>query len=338
MKDSANLDILRSLAVTMVVVAHLGAHLQWDASAFSYSALGRVGVALFFVHTTFVLLMSLERHGCAFEPFMVRRIFRIYPLSMTIVAIMALLDARWSVVKWPSVLSNLLLVQNLTGHLSTPRTLWSLPYEVQMYLVLPALFAVASGRAGLARVAALWFGAVFAVLVLWRLQIDATLIEYVPCFLPGVLAFALARRVRRRLPAAALVAAAMFAALAIPAAVAWQAPREPLLWVAALALGALIPFTREAAGAGLVRIAKQVVTYSYGIYLTHLLCIGVAFFAFPTLPAIAKWAVFFTALAALSCAAYRWIERPGIAIGVRLADKIRLSERAAAEAGSAARQ
>ncbi|HWI84073.1 acyltransferase [Ramlibacter sp.] len=323
MKDSPNLDLLRSLAVACVVISHLGAHLQWG-GPFLNGALGRVGVAIFFVHTTLVLMLSLERHGAAFVPFMVRRVFRIYPLSMTIVVAMVLLDARWGVAaNWPAIASNLLLVQNITGHTSNPPTLWSLPLEVQMYLVLPALFAIAGSAAALGRLVTLWMAAVAAVLGLWWLGGDARFIAYVPCFLPGALAYAIGKRATRRLTPFVLFAAAGGFAISVPLAVDLGLPREPMLWAGCLALGTLIPLTRETTYAPIAAAAKQVVTYSYGIYLTHLLSIGVAFFAFPGLPGALQWALFFFCLTSLSCAAYRWIERPGIAMGKRLADASR---------------
>ena len=81
---SPKLDFLRTCAVLSVVVSHL-----W----FKQSAIarfGRFGVLLFFVHTSLVLMFSLERQVAAngarrlWTVFMVRRVFRIYPLCLVV--------------------------------------------------------------------------------------------------------------------------------------------------------------------------------------------------------------------------------------------------------------
>jgi peptidoglycan/LPS O-acetylase OafA/YrhL len=322
MKDSPNLDMLRTLAVACVVVGHLAHTLGWDAiRGYDFATLGRMGVAVFFVHTTLVLMLSLQRHGAAPLPFYVRRAFRIYPLAMVMVLLTMLDAARYEPIDWKLIASNLLLVQNLTGHESRPAPLWSLPLEVQMYVVLPLLFALARRTSALLRLALLWLAAVAAALATSHDGVASSLLQYVPCFLPGVLAFIL-RRTMPRLPWWSLPAFVVLCALVVPCLHATGVPEAPLFWTMCAALGALIPGTRELRLALLARSAATVAKYSYGIYFTHLVSMGVAFVAFPGLPRVLQWAIFFAALASLSCAAYRWIERPGIAFGVRLAERI----------------
>ncbi len=60
--DSPNLDFLRANAVLMVLVFHvLGFFGIRRAGPFDLEAMGLLGVLLFFVHTGFVLMLSLER-------------------------------------------------------------------------------------------------------------------------------------------------------------------------------------------------------------------------------------------------------------------------------------
>ena len=118
------------------------------------------------------------------------------------------------------------------------------------------------------------------------------------------------------------VALVVLGAGAIPALVASGVPESPLLWALCLALGVVIPFCRPLHVAPIAHAAKTVATYSYGIYLTHLLCVALAFGSFEGSSAALQWTVFFVSLVVLSVAAYRWIERPGIAAGVRLADRM----------------
>jgi peptidoglycan/LPS O-acetylase OafA/YrhL len=77
-----NLDFLRSLAVSLVITDHalLFAGIR-QIGPFSTTWLGGAGVYLFFVHTTAVLMWSLERNS-GLLAFYVRRALRIYPLAI----------------------------------------------------------------------------------------------------------------------------------------------------------------------------------------------------------------------------------------------------------------
>jgi peptidoglycan/LPS O-acetylase OafA/YrhL len=166
--DSPNLDILRAVAVLAVLADHIAATFGIAQRYPFFWALGRWGVLLFFVHTSLVLKMSMERLGVSgwrlHSTFYIRRIFRIYPLSIAIIGIV--LAAQIPPTAWPddipagdlgAVISNLLLCQNLTGKPGLIGPLWSLPYEIQMYLILPALFFCSEDQQ------VLWFGSGLAL-------------------------------------------------------------------------------------------------------------------------------------------------------------------------------
>ena len=127
---SANLDLLRTLAVLLVLACHVLLFFGLIHRGDFFWSIGSWGVLLFFVHTSTVLMMSIERQiesGAArpYVTFLLRRVFRIYPLSVTTVAAVVLLrlplgqfeDGHFLAARldWPTVLSNLLLVQNITG-------------------------------------------------------------------------------------------------------------------------------------------------------------------------------------------------------------------------------
>lgn len=320
-KECPNLDLLRTGAIGLVVLSHVLLFVTEGApgSIYSLHTMGRIGVAIFFVHTTLVLMMSLERHGPGAGPFMIRRLFRIYPLSVAVVALMTLFSlAEGRPIELGKVLSNLFLVQNLTGAASTPHTLWTLPYEVQMYLLLPALYAVTRFARPLQWTALLLAGAVAAATVS-----GIQLIQYVPCFLPGMLAFVLGRRTSGTLSPWLLFLVVGTAILVIPALVAAGLPETPLFWVMCLLLGLIIPLCRQTASKSLARAGNVVATYSYSIYLTHLLVFGYAFGGLIPGPWFVQWAVFFTMLAGLPYMTYRYIEKPGIDLGIKLAQRFR---------------
>ena len=323
MGDRPNLDLLRSIAVGLVVSCHLAQDAGWTGPYFYVEALGSVGVAIFFVHTTLVLMQSLERQGGAAVPFFIRRFFRIYPLAVVTVLLLTLGNWLGGVVpvdRW-AVASNLLLVQNITGHPSNPPPLWSLPYEVQMYLFLPALYALTLRPRPVLRVGLLWVAsiAVACITSLWGYHPTVLL----PCFLPGILAYVLDGRVKKQFSPALLFAVVTAGALIIPVATAAGAPPPALLWALCAAVGVLIPMCRQIETRALAKGAKLVATYSYGIYLTHMVAISFGLTLFPGLPLIVKLGMFAAMLIAAPRVAYRWIEKPGIELGRRLAEKWR---------------
>lgn len=150
MKEMPNLDLLRSIAVSLVVVEHtlIAMHYHWIGS-WNIAWLGVVGVFIFFVHTSLVLMWSLDRHPHVMG-FYVRRIFRIYPLAIVILLtsvifrIPSLKDAGghtfFAMPHLRALVENLLLIQDIHGGQSIWGVMWSLPFEVQMYFLLPFLF------------------------------------------------------------------------------------------------------------------------------------------------------------------------------------------------------
>jgi len=155
---SANLDLLRSAALSFVVLSHLGLFFDWghspgfDRRDVAWANLGYWGVLVFFVQESVVLMGSMARaeprvRACSgFVTFVVRRAFRLLPLSAVIVIVVSAfrlpvghLDyGRFVPVssRPVDVLANLLLVQNLANVEPLEAPLWSLPFEMQIALVL----------------------------------------------------------------------------------------------------------------------------------------------------------------------------------------------------------
>lgn len=166
----SNLDILRSIAVLAVFLSHalqvmagcrLGESFAYGVDTFS---LGRIGVLLFFVHTSLVLMQSLERTATTLAGwplaryFYIRRAFRIYPLSVCLILLCIAFSVpafalgvpyRWDGWKW--LVANLLLIQNIVRVDAVSSPLWSLPFEMQIYLILPLLFLLVRAPGGGAR-------------------------------------------------------------------------------------------------------------------------------------------------------------------------------------------
>ena len=122
---STNLDLLRAIAVLLVLAQHLCRRFYVDQLGWvQTSSIGYFGVLLFFVHTSLVLMYSMEGWQLL-KNFHIRRIFRIYPLSLiAVLAALALqVDSDINGVRGLShgqlpgkltIFSNVLLIQNLT--------------------------------------------------------------------------------------------------------------------------------------------------------------------------------------------------------------------------------
>lgn len=326
--DSANLDLLRSFAVLCVLVFHVLLFFGHGRVPHGLGSLGHWGVLVFFVHTSIVLMASIERQqrrgGGALGEFLVRRAFRLLPLAwLTIAAIVVLglpvghlQDGRFVAVSSSplAVVENLLLVQNLGGAESLEAPLWSLPYEMQMYLLLPALFwLVRRSRTPLA-IGALWL----AVTLLAKLRLheaETDLLDYAPCFLAGITGYAIARTRR-----GGWYLGFWWWPVAIAAATAFYVARPTLPhgWVSCLAIAIAVVGVRELPDGGWRVVCQLIARYSYGVYLAHFILIWLAFDHLGEAPWVVQFAVFAALLVALPVALYHLVERPMIRVGERV--------------------
>jgi len=326
-----NLDVLRALAVLSV----LGFHLLLSQNVSGVSWLGRLGVLAFFVHTSVVLLSSLERSGQErgwVGAFYTRRAFRIYPLSIAVILLVLAIGVPDAVpvaglvqtYSRPSawtIATNLLLVQNLAGTNDVATVLWTLPLEVQMYAVLPLCLLAA--RRGVRVVLALLLLGVAggllwqAMLVrgLWRLSV----LPFVPCFLAGVLVHSL----RIHYPVLPRAPAWLWAIVPMAlGALSWQPDDTHFSpwpqWAFCVGIALALVAVRDIAPSWISRVSKQIATYSYGCYLLHNVAIWYAFVTLRNRGVFTQWSVCIAGLLLLPWLAYHLIERPGIRLGQRL--------------------
>jgi peptidoglycan/LPS O-acetylase OafA/YrhL len=328
-RDSANLDLLRSFAVLCVFFCHLPFAIG------RLDGIGVAGVILFFVHTSYVLLLSLQRNGDSWTGFQIRRIFRIYPLAILALLSYSFLripytsigrEYAFPSIRFGDVMSNLFLIQNLTKNQSIPAVLWSLPYEIQMYLVLPLVFWLAT-KYGRGATVALYVGA-FAVIGSALVLLPASpiksvilLLEFVPCFLAGALLFTAPRRPRYHWSGLLVIFAAI-------AAVSSLRPfrNDIIQWCACLAVALALPYFAEVSNPILGAAFKTIAKYSYGIYLSHYAAIQLALRL--THNSAANLALSVMLTATFSFVAFHLLEQPFINYGKALAARISAPKKA----------
>jgi peptidoglycan/LPS O-acetylase OafA/YrhL len=335
-----NLDVLRAIAVLAVLVDHVLVTLGYKPSFVVW--LGQAGVLAFFVHTSLVLMASLERDGGPAREswvrrFYVRRALRVYPLTIVVILLAVALRApaglppeSYTPRSLSVVMSNLALVQNLAGRRDVLIVLWTLPLEIQMYVVLPACFLIARREtrvwgiillvaAGVGCSAVYQWGRTPAHPFMARLR----LLEYVPCFLMGVVAYWLIRRRAGEPNLPAWTWPLIIAADVLLVGLAWVAWGHGGIMIALFCavLGAAIPFVREASPSMFTRAANIIAVYSFGIYLLHMFALQLGFGVLHAQPLLTRMSVTALALCAWCFAAYHLIEKPGIAFARRILDR-----------------
>ncbi len=337
-----NLDVLRAVAVLLVLADHIISAVGHHSESWNWNwSLGRLGVLFFFVHTSLVLMSSIERGGTTsgwVRRFYIRRAFRIYPLAIFVILLAAVFrmpthvtsnfaDMSRSYPSLSTLVSNLLLVQNLTGARDLQGVLWSLPLEVQMYVLLPICYVVA--RRGSREMAGLVLAFFAAAIVmqspaidhvpgLWRLSV----FTFGPCFISGVLAYHILRRGRlAKLPSwtwpLVLAIVAAFFALMHP-----RAERPDLGWWPCLLLAFAIASVRELDASWLTSAAHAIAKYSYGIYLVHVPILWIWLRVIPGIATPLRWAGVAISIVVMPVVLYRLIEEPLLRYGSSLAHRL----------------
>ena len=352
----ANLDALRALAVALVLVDHVLSTITFKHPEYVFHpydwGLGRLGVLLFFVHTSLVLNYSMVRLRLRGWPllrsFFVRRAFRLYPLSVMCVLLVVVLsipevpwadDYTWR--GWGNFLSNIMLTTNLTLSQPVLGPLWSLPIEAQMYVALPVIYLfLASRRNAAVAIAALWLVSVAAAYVQPLISDRLNVVGFAPYFIAGVCAYVLTSdgRRRERLPAL-LWLPCLVGLVCIYLLVQSSAGgiySRPLQWMFCIAVALMIPLFRDSTIGWLNRATHLVAKYSYGIYLFHCIALSIACGPENTLPELLQWMLALILLAGLSVASFHLIEKPAINYGARLAARMDVSQNYPVESGAAA--
>jgi len=326
MKAMPNLDLLRSMAVLLVVIEHtlLAMHLHWIGN-WNIAWLGVVGVFMFFVHTSLVLMWSLERKPHILD-FYIRRIFRIYPLAITALLFLLIFhiptmqnadgDTFFTMPGFRNIVANLLLLQNVFSGSNILGVMWSLPLEIDMYLLLPFLFFFVRQNFVLWPLLLLW-GATAVYDRSAFAPDSASFMVSVPYFLSGVIAYVLFSKVRPRLPAF-LMPVLILGLLCV------FMPRPSFRngWWLTLVLGITLPLFHPLRTRWLAKTSHQLATYSYGIYLVHPFCIAIGINLLHGYNLAIRLGAIVLPMALIVVPAYHYLEKPMIDLGSRFAARV----------------
>jgi peptidoglycan/LPS O-acetylase OafA/YrhL len=144
--------------------------------------------------------------------------------------------------------------------------------------------------------------------------------QFGPCFLAGVVAYALQSRVAPRFsPWLWIVTIAALMGLYVLLEELEPAIHPPILaWTTCLALGVAIPCFRDLPAGSLQRACQVIARYSYGIYLLHSLVLWVAFYAIANQSRAVQLGSFVVLMVGLPVLCYHAIEVPLVDVGRRL--------------------
>ena len=274
-------------------------------------------------------MYSLERMARSADNvtrrFYLRRFFRIYPLSIfciTLALVLHIPNNTWKnadIITPRIVLSNLLLVQNLITKISVIGPLWSLPYEVQMYLVLPALYYLAlKRRCVLYLCGLLAFFCGLGFLIARESGGHLNTAAYVPCFLSGVLCYSLRDRIRPFVPAAMWPVLVLLLFCGYCMLGLEEYPPFWIGWIFCLILGLSINAFHDSTIKILNVPAEKVARYSYGVYLIHMPVLYFVFMVLNIRNLVVGPLLFVAFTMIASIVTYHLIESPFIEFGKRL--------------------
>ncbi len=341
-RESANLDVLRSIAVMVIVGCHFTSYAEHTGAQWSTAwRIGQVGLWMFFVHTCVVLMWSIERSVSRGPHYLLayftRRIFRIYPLSIFFVLFAFVFDARWAPgTFWRTIT----LTQNLSWHHvrlapGVVYTMWTLPLQVEMSLILPAFLFFRKKP-----ILLLWLLWAFSIPLVYlqpRLGDAFTILQFLPSFLGGVIGWRMTReRNREWLPAW------MWPVAIVALSSVWILISQSTLpfceAVFGGCLGFLIPHVPEIKSRTVTSTARIIARYSFSVYLVHFPIVLYFLEAYnpahprfrylPPAPVFVHYSRtidLFIVLILTACASYltyNFIEKPGINLGHRMAQRI----------------
>ena len=152
------LDVLRGIAVTVVLFQHLSEDVSQNVLFWGHRWInfGRLGVALFFLISGFVIPFSLERAN-SLRVFWVSRIFRLFPIYwFSLLVVLAYhfggnytMETEYHNHFAKTMLVNIFLIQQFVHVQHAIGLYWTLTLEMVFYVIFSVLFALGINKKSL---------------------------------------------------------------------------------------------------------------------------------------------------------------------------------------------
>jgi peptidoglycan/LPS O-acetylase OafA/YrhL len=327
-----NLDLLRSVAVILVFISHIISPDNLP-KFFHLQALGLLGVFIFFVLTSYVLMLSLDRQNLSknkiYYKFYIQRIFRIYPISIIVVTLSFFTIYYKNLTAFDSKLfwSNIFLIQNLVyyeelpGVKSMPGIIWTLCYEVQMYVFLPFLFLLTKKKIVKKLVILLFIFCVIFILINKYFNTPLfNITKYFPCFISGIFGYIYFKENTKKISPVYLIGYLFLSIIFYPILVTKNIPENFLGVILCSILGLLIPITKEISFKLVNNFSKEIAKYSYTIYLFHGFVINI--FIDLQVFYLIKFSLIILTLSFVCYVIYTFVENPMIKLGKKISNSL----------------
>jgi exopolysaccharide production protein ExoZ len=324
------IQIARAVAALSVVYFHSKAALDPFPKDTAYpiswlTSYGWLGVDLFFAISGYVICLVVSRDGLIPGPFIVRRMFRLYPLWVATLTIFAIIIWLWRGWRPFETLGLFLYSATLLPTDGFPFYFvgWSLQHEMAFYVIC-ALLMPTAGIYGLVIFLVMSTATVHLVALPWFF---AQLAQYHADFLAGVLAFAAITQLRFIGPTVLLLTGGALLLLFLHFWV--RLDFVPIALFFLIAGAASVPSSDTV----LCRTAVGIGDSSYSLYLLHpivLLFSKAVWMELPDRPLWIEEPVRFGSIAAIiviSLLSWRYFERPMIDLGNRIALQLLLRSR-----------
>lgn len=298
------IDALRGIAASLVLAHHIISYLpyQWAASFISVIDLGKLGVAIFFLISGFVIPFSLKRGLFAFW---IGRAARLLPALWLSMLFCVVLGAK--VYGLGYILANAFMVTHLFGVERMSDPYWTLCWELYFYVIVALVFAVGWLRSPAA------FGWLSLAFGFVAGLYDARFSYLIFMFCGTLLRMVLVEKDDTAKPWLRVALVSL-----IGACLMWwlRGRHEPEFYLAlAIALPAFLLLWNRFTHPALLWLGAV----SYSLYLFHLPIVE-ALAGLPPLPFVALSIALPLLVAA---AVYRWVEAPAIKLGRLLSDTTR---------------